>query len=74
MMEPRENDSLVTRIAAMQDHQAYRERRPEGSFEEYLRLVRTEPRISRTAFQRLSDTTLSHGRTEYVDNKRKPLR
>jgi serine protein kinase len=74
MMEPRENDSLVTRIAAMQDHQAYREQHWEGSFEEYLRLVRTEPRITRTAFQRLYDMILSHGRTEYVDNKKKLVR
>jgi len=69
-----ESDSLVTRIAAPQDRAAYALQHWEGGFEEYLSLVREQPRVARSAFQRLYDMILSHGRTEYVDNKKRLTR
>src|SRR5205807_7561474 len=71
----RETDSsLVGRIAALQDKSSFKELHWEGSFEEYLKIVRENPKITRTAFQRIYDMILSHGKTEYIDNKKKLIR
>ena len=63
--------SLVGQIAALQDYKEYEELNWEGSFEDYLDLVRKNPRVTRTAFQRVYDMILSHGQKEYIDNKKK---
>lgn len=73
MLEPRE-DSIVNTIASLQDLASFKEQHWSGSFEEYLQIVRQNPRVSRTAFQRVYDMILSHGSTEYVDNKKKLTR
>ncbi len=62
---------LITKIAAYQDVEAYREQTWEGSFEEYLDVVRKQPEVTRNAFQRVYDMILSYGREEYVDSKKK---
>jgi serine protein kinase len=67
-------ETLTARIAALQDKTNFKELHWEGSFEEYLRMVRDNPRICRTAFQRLHDMVVSHGKTEYIDNKKKLIR
>ena len=75
MREPREmTDGWVSRIAALQDRKSYSEQHWEGSFEEYLDIVRKNPKVTRTAFQRVYDMILSHGKTEYLDNKKKLIR
>ncbi len=74
MKEAHEMDSLVARIAAMQDQKTYREQHWEGSFEDYLRIVQQNPKVTRTAYQRLFDMIVSHGKTEYIDNKKKLIR
>jgi len=74
MKEAYEMESLVARIAAMQDQKSYQEQHWEGSFEDYLRIVQQNPKVTRTAFQRLYDMILSHGKTEYIDNKKKLIR
>src|SRR3979411_902259 len=75
MQPSRDTDaSLVSRIAALQDKSSFKELHWEGSFEDYLRMVRENPRITRTAFQRIYDMILSHGKTEYIDNKKKLIR
>jgi serine protein kinase len=74
MPEMRETESILSRIASLQDRAAYKEQHWEGSFEDYLQIVRQNPRITRTAFQRMYDMILSHGKTEYVDNKKKLIR
>lgn len=63
--------SLVERIAALQDFKRYEDLHWTGTFEEYLDLVRENPRIARTAHERLYDMLISHGTEEYVDNKKK---
>ena len=63
--------SLVERIAALQDFKRYEDLHWSGTFEEYLDLVRENPRIARTAHERLYDMLISHGTEEYVDNKKK---
>src|SRR5256714_13256729 len=65
---------LVSRIAALQDKTSFKELHWDGTFEDYLKIVRENPRVTRTAFQRIYDMILSHGKTEYIDNKEKLIR
>ncbi len=66
--------SLTGQIADLQNYDEYRELHWEGSFEDYLDLVRKNPRVTRNAFQRVYDMVLSHGVEEYIDNKKKIVR
>ena len=66
--------SWVAKIAALQDTKTYAELNWEGSFEDYINLVRQTPRVTRTAYQRVYDMILSHGKSEYIDNKKKLVR
>src|SRR5882672_2270479 len=52
----------------------YRKKHWEGSFHEYLDIVRERPEVTRTAYQRLYDMVLSHGIEEYYENKEKHQR
>ncbi len=63
--------ALVDRIAALQDYRTYEDLNWEGSFEDYLDLVRKNPRVARTAHERIYDMILAQGTEEYVDNKKK---
>src|ERR1700737_147193 len=66
--------NLVTRIAALQDKTSFKELHWDGAIEDYLKIVRENPRVTRTAFQRIYDMILSHGKTEYIDNKKRLIR
>ena len=66
--------SLTGQIGDLQNYDEYRELHWEGSFEDYLDLVRKNPRVTRNAFQRVYDMVLSHGVEEYIDNKKKIVR
>src|ERR1700738_4353671 len=66
--------NLVTRIAALQDKTSFTELNWERAIEDYLKIVRENPRVTRTAFQRIYDMILSHGKTEYIDNKKRLIR
>ena len=66
--------SMTERIAGMQDYKLYRELHWEGSFEEYLSIVRERPQVTRNAYQRLYDMIISRGTEEYIDNKKKLIR
>src|SRR5437660_880427 len=65
---------LVSRIAALQDKSSFKELHWDGTLEDYLKIVRENPRVTRTAFQRIYDMILSHGKTEYIDNKKRLIR
>jgi serine protein kinase len=52
----------------------YRKVHWEGSFEEYLDIVREHPEVTRTAYQRLYDMILSHGTEEAYENKERLTR
>ncbi|MBX3186208.1 MAG: serine protein kinase [Labilithrix sp.] len=65
---------MIDRIGAMQDFKLYRELNWEGSFEEYLAVVRERPQVTRNAYQRLYDMIISFGTEEYIDNKKKLTR
>ncbi|HEY4102885.1 MAG TPA: serine protein kinase, partial [Polyangiaceae bacterium] len=66
--------NMVAQIAAMQDYDRYRDLAWEGSFEEYLEIVRERPQVTRNAFQRVYDMVISYGTEEYIDNKKKLIR
>src|SRR5271170_7556400 len=66
--------SMTDRIAAMQDFKLYKELHWEGSFEDYLAIVRERPQVTRNAYQRLYDMIISYGTEEYIDNKKKLVR
>ncbi len=65
---------LVARIASLQDYDTYRDLHWEGSFEDYLALVRERPEVTRNAWQRLYDMIVSYGEEEYLDNKKRLVR
>ncbi len=67
-------NSLVGKIAAMQDYALYRDLSWEGSFEDYLAVVRKQPQVTRNAFQRAYDMIIRYGTEEYTDNKKKLVR
>src|SRR5215470_15158465 len=52
----------------------YRKTHWEGSFDEYLDIVREHPEVTRTAYQRLYDMIISHGTEEVFENKEKVIR
>jgi serine protein kinase len=64
-------DSLVASIAKLHNRERYQQLHWEGTFEEYLEIVRKDPRVCRTAFQRVYDMILGYGRSEYIDSKKK---
>jgi serine protein kinase len=69
-----DSSKLVGQIASMQNIVEYRELNWNGTFEEYLDIVREHPEVTRTAFQRIYDMIVSYGTEEYIDNKKRILR
>ena len=68
------SESLVTRIASMQDYKRYEDLYWEGSFEDYLKIVQERPEVTRNAFQRVYDMVVSYGEDEYMDSKKRLIR
>ena len=68
------SNSLLQKISKHHDVDEYRELNWEGSFEDYLDVLREDPHIARTAYQRTYDMVLSYGTEEYIDNKKKITR
>src|SRR4051812_29100213 len=66
--------SMVEKIAALQDFALYRDLAWDGTFEDYLQIVRERPSVTRNAFQRVYDMIISYGTEEYIDNKKKLVR
>jgi serine protein kinase len=49
----------------------YHELNWDGSFDDYLEVVTKNPKVARTAFQRMFDMIMSFGHYEYVEHKKK---
>jgi serine protein kinase len=64
----------VESIAKLQNVEEYRHLHWEGSFDDYLEVVKKQPGIARSAFQRVYDMILSYGREEYIDSRKKLIR
>ena len=74
MPESKTSPSLLSLIQRFQNTAYYRELNWEGSFEDYLEIVQEDPKVTRTAFQRVYDMILSYGKEEYTEYKRKIIR
>ncbi len=62
---------IVQLIGRLQDLRGFRDQHWEGGFEDYLQIVRHNPKVTRTAFQRIYDMILSKGTREYYEYKKK---
>ncbi len=67
--------AIIASIRQQLNLSDYRKKHWEGSFDEYLDIVRDHPEVTRTAYQRLYDMILSHGTEEGAfENKEKVTR
>ncbi len=69
-----EAKDILSFIGGQQDRKVYQALNWEGTFSDYLNIVGQNPRVLRTAYQRLYDMILSYGTEEYVDSKKKIVR
>jgi serine protein kinase len=65
-------NGIMGMIAQLQDLERFREHHWEGSFADYLEIVRDRPDVARNAWQRLYDLVLSFGSDTYTEYK-KPI-
>ncbi len=65
---------MLDTIGKMQDYDLYRELTWEGSFEDYLTIVKEKPEVTRNAYQRVYDMIIRYGTEEYTDSKKKLIR
>lgn len=74
-MEEKSNKKadLVSMLNKHIDKKVFEALHWEGSFEDYLKLVKKEPKIVRDSYQRLYDMILSYGIKEYTEHKEKVL-
>jgi serine protein kinase len=64
-----QQDNIVSAISQLRDTEKFREQYWTGSFEEYLDIVRENPDVARSSYQRLYDMIISHGTEEYTRNR-----
>jgi len=67
-------EDLIQRIKSADDIQKFKQLHWKGSFADYLKIFRDTPMVARSAYQRVYDMILSHGKDEYRDHKKKILR
>jgi len=65
---------LINLIGSRQNLDDYRKKHWTGSFSEYLDILQRDPKVTRTAYQRIFDMIISHGTEEVVVNKEKMIR
>jgi len=63
------NNEIISLVQEFQDKQGFKELHWEGSFEDYLEIIKKKPRLARSAFQRVYDMILSYGTEVYTVNK-----
>jgi serine protein kinase len=61
-------------IKDWQGNQKYRDLTWSGTFNDYLSLVKENPKVTRNAFQRMYDMITEKGKTEYTDFKKQVVR
>jgi serine protein kinase len=65
---------IITLVAQRQDLDQFRRKNWEGTFEQYLDIVRANPRVTRNAFERVYDMILSYGTETYEEFREKRVR
>ncbi|MFO0951724.1 MAG: serine protein kinase [Isosphaeraceae bacterium] len=73
-MSTSSGSDLIGLIASRQNRADYQKKHWHGTFAEYLDVVRADPRVTRSAYQRLYDMILSFGSEEILVNKEKIAR
>ena len=63
-------DNIRDIISQLQTNNGYKDLTWSGSFNDYLEIVRENPKVTRNAFQRMYDMIMEKGTTEYVDVKK----
>jgi len=63
--------TLMDGIRNLPDIRRFQDLNWEGSFEQYLEIVKKNPKVARNAFQRIYDMIISHGTEEYREYKKK---
>lgn len=67
-------NSILSAIGAAQDKKKYEQLHWEGTFEDYLEIVKQHPEVTRNAFQRLYDMIMSYGTEDFSLFKEKLIR
>ena len=60
---------IISLVAERQDLDQFRRKTWEGSFEEYLDLVKQDPKVTRNAFQRIYDMIIAYGVDVYEPSR-----
>src|SRR5262249_46552637 len=69
-----EGQRILASLNQQVDSERFKKLHWEGTFDDYVAMLSTEPRIARTAFQRIYDMIMSHGYEEFYDGKEKLIR
>ena len=64
------NFNITYLLQKLQEKKHYKDLSWSGTFEEYIQVVRTNPLVTRNAFQRMYDMILTYGTEEYIDFKK----
>ena len=62
---------IASIVREHQNLESYRELTWEGRFQDYVNIVAGDPRVARTAFQRIYDMILSYGTEEYTEYRKR---
>jgi len=65
---------IINLIRERQDLEQFRRKHWQGSFTEYLELIKQNPHVTRNAFQRVYDMILSYGTETYDEGREKKVR
>ncbi|HVX11847.1 MAG TPA: serine protein kinase [Pirellulales bacterium] len=69
-----EGHSIISLVAERQDLEQFRRKNWEGSFQEYLDVVKKDPKVTRNAFERVYDMVVSYGVENYEKAREKRTR
>lgn len=70
-VQPKTENDLMSMISSMQDITKYRELNWDGSLSDYLTIVQTNPKVCRSAYQRMYDMLTTYGQEEYMEYKKR---
>jgi len=67
-------NEIISLIQTRQNTKAFQELNWKGTFQDYLQIVVSNPKVARTAYQRVYDMIMAYGIEEYTEHKRKVVR
>jgi len=72
--ESDQTNDIINLIADNQNTDEYQQLNWEGTFSDYLEIVKKKPKVTRSAFQRLYEVILSYGTEEHEEYKEKLIK